>query len=181
MRLFKRGTFASSDDSGSSQHRRSDDLYVKKFACLVGGKLGERHVVRDASVVDEHGEFFACAHVDHRLHTSIATEIGDQRPNDDVWKRRSQFFEPFATTAYDHEIVPVGAEPAGKGATDTGGCASDQGQSGVAVAIPFLFALSFCTRRFLFRHIYLMPSIGSKSLLTPTGPRENCLWSATIP
>ena len=60
------------------QHRRRDDLHVKQLVRLVGWQLDERHVVRDAGVVDEHGELFACAHVGDRLDTGIGAEVGDQ-------------------------------------------------------------------------------------------------------
>jgi hypothetical protein len=50
---------------------------MEKLAGLVGRYLDERHVVRHAGVVDEHGELLACAHVGDRLHTGVRAEIGD--------------------------------------------------------------------------------------------------------
>ena len=54
------------------------------------------------------------AHVSDRLDTGIGAEVGDHRTNLDVGERGDEFFEPFTTTADDHEIVTVGAEPSRK-------------------------------------------------------------------
>ncbi len=57
------------------KHRRSDDLHVKQLARFVSGQVDERHVVADARVVDERGEFLARAHVGDGLTTVRSTRL----------------------------------------------------------------------------------------------------------
>lgn len=49
-------------DDGPHQ-QGGDDLHVDELGCLVGGEVGQRHVVGDASVVDEHRQRFGGAQV----------------------------------------------------------------------------------------------------------------------
>ncbi len=63
-------------------------------------------VVRDASVVDEHAEFLARAHVGDRRHTVIGAEISDQGAHLDVGECADERFEPLAATAHDYQVVP---------------------------------------------------------------------------
>jgi hypothetical protein len=87
---------------------------VKKLLRLVGWQLDEWHVVRDARVVDEHGEFLACTHIRDHLHTGIGGEVNDQRTNLNVWERGDELFKPIAATAHDHEVIPVGTKSLAK-------------------------------------------------------------------
>jgi hypothetical protein len=77
--------------------------------------------VRDAGVVDKHGEFFAGTYIGNCLHTGVGAEVGDQGMNLDVRKRRNEFLEPIAAAAHDHEIGSLRTEPSGKGLADAGG------------------------------------------------------------
>jgi hypothetical protein len=108
---------------------------VKKLARLSGGQVGERHGVRHAGVVDQHGEVFAGAHIGDRLHAGIRAEIGDQRANRDVGERDDELFKPFGTTADDHEVVSLVPEPPGKGPPDAGGRPGDERQTRAAFTI----------------------------------------------
>ena len=90
--------------------------------------------MRDAGVVDEHGELFACAHVGDRLDTGIGAEVRDQWANFDVRERGHELVEPIAATSHDHEVVPVGAEPLRKGPPDAGGRAGDECQPGARLS-----------------------------------------------
>jgi hypothetical protein len=108
---------------------------VKQFVRFIRRQLDERHVVRNAGVVDEHGEFLSRAHVGNRSHTGIRAKVGNQRTDGNVWERSDEFFEPLPATADDHQVVPGCAEPEGKGLADARGCAGNQCQQRAAAKI----------------------------------------------
>jgi hypothetical protein len=120
---------------------------VKKLIRLVGRQLRERHIVRDAGIVDEHGERLVRAHIGDRRDAGIGAEIGDQETHVDIGKRCDEFFEPIAATAHDHEVVSVGAEPSSKGPTDAGRCPGDERQ-------PRAFAIGLPVFEFAFGHVH---------------------------
>ena len=123
---------ASRDHAGGRsprQHGGGDDLDVQELARLVGRQLDERHVVRDAGVVDQHGEFLAGADAGDRFQVGTRPEVRDQGANCDMRECRCQVFEPVAAATHDDEVVPVGAEPSSKGLANAGRCAGDERQS----------------------------------------------------
>jgi uncharacterized membrane protein affecting hemolysin expression len=65
---------------------------VKKLVRLVGRQLIERHVVRDAGVVDEHGELLAGAEFGDHFHTGIRAKVRNEGTNFDVGERDGELF-----------------------------------------------------------------------------------------
>lgn len=98
-----------------------DDLHVQQLGRFIRRKLHERHVVRDAGVVDQHRDGLCRAHVGDRLHTGVGTEVGDHGTHLDVGKRSHELLEPIATPPHRHEVVAFGAESERESATDAGG------------------------------------------------------------
>jgi hypothetical protein len=95
---------------------------VKTFARLASWKLGERHIVGDAGVVDEHGQFFTCVLGGDRVDAGISAEVRYQWMNLNIRKHGNELFESIAATPYDNQVVPINAEPSSKRPTDAGGC-----------------------------------------------------------
>ena len=112
----------------ASQHRRRDDLHVQQLDRLVRRKLDERHVMRDAGVVDQHRDGLRRAEIGDRCNARVGAQIGDERTHLDVGERSHELVEPIATPAHRHEVVAFGAESEGEGATDAGARAGDERQ-----------------------------------------------------
>jgi hypothetical protein len=59
---------------------------------FVGRQLSERHVVRDAGVVDEHGELLAGAEVGDHFHAGIRAKVRNEGANFDFGQRDGELF-----------------------------------------------------------------------------------------
>ena len=123
--------------SGAGQHGGRDDLHVQQLGRFVRRKLHERHVVRDAGVVDQHRDGLCRAHVGDRLHTGVGTEVGDHGTHLDVGKRSHELLEPIATPTHRHEVVAVGAESERESATDAGSGPGNECQPAHVPSHPF--------------------------------------------
>jgi hypothetical protein len=105
---------------------------VEELVCLVSRQLRERHVVRHSRVVDEHREILGRAHFRDCFYPGVSAKVSEEGTHADGWELCDEFLEPVAAPAHDHEVVPFGSEPSGKGPTDAGGGAGDEGQAGEA-------------------------------------------------
>ena len=102
--------------------------------------------MRHAGVVDQHGEVFAGAHIGDRLYAGICAEIGGQRTNRDLGELDDEFFKPVGTTAHDHQVLALMAEPPGKGPPDARARPGDERQTRAALTIHA--GSFFCNRSF---------------------------------
>ena len=109
-----------SRDGGPGQQCGRNDLHVHNLTRLLSWECGEGHVVRHASIVDEHIEVLAGTYVGHFLGPGIGAEVSDQGPDADVGKCGHEFFESLQATPDNDEVVPLGPEPTGESLTDAG-------------------------------------------------------------
>ena len=105
---------------------------MQQLGRLVGRKLGERHVVRDSRVVDQHGDGLRRARLPDHGHAGVGAEVSHQRTDPDIRKRGGELVEPVTAPAGNQQVIPFATEALGKGPADARGGAGHERQAGQA-------------------------------------------------
>nr|WP_245868278.1 hypothetical protein [Actinomadura meyerae] len=113
-------------DGGAHERRGREDLHADELGGLVGGELGERHVVGDARVVHQHGQRLGRADPGHLVDGVAAGQIGGDGPYADLRVRAGELVQPLLAPAHQHQVVAVRGQAFGESPADAGSGTGDE-------------------------------------------------------
>src|SRR5690606_17016985 len=106
-----------------------EDLDPDELGGLVGGEVGERHVVGDARVVHQQGQRLVRADPGHLVDALARGQVGRDGPDADLRVRRGELVQPLLPAAHQDQVVAVRGEAFGEGSADAGGGTGDECES----------------------------------------------------